>query len=148
MSSQPLQQTFIDLADHLQQIKPQVLTELASSRDWQSSYRQIMLLAKQLPKLDHGLRQASALVDGCESDAWLYHCQINNKHYFIADADARIVKGLLVLLLFQVQGKTSEQLQSMDIVQWFEQHNLLGHLSPSRGNGLHALIKRIHQTSN
>ncbi|GIU23148.1 SufE family protein [Shewanella sp. MBTL60-007] len=111
--------------------------------NWQERYRQIMLLGKSLAKLDDNLRVESAQVRGCESNAWLYHSEIDGKHYFIADSDARIVKGLIALLLIACNGKTSNEIRAFSPDHYFTQLGLQGQLSPSRTNGLLALAKAI-----
>ncbi len=111
--------------------------------NWQERYRQIMLLGKSLPKLDEHFRVEGAQVRGCESNAWLYHCEIEGKHYFIADSDARIVKGLIALLLIACNGKSSSEICAFDPDNYFSQLGLQGQLSPSRTNGLLALAKAI-----
>ena len=111
--------------------------------NWQERYRQIMLLGKTLPKLDDELRVDSAQVRGCESNAWLYHCEIDGHHYFVADSDARIVKGLVALLLIACNGKSSAEITAFDPDNYFSQLGLQGQLSPSRTNGLLALAKAI-----
>ncbi len=120
-----------------------ILTQFTQARDWQEKYRHIMLLGKALPKLDESLKQESAQVRGCESNTWLYHKQIEGKHYFVADSDARIVKGLIALLLAACQGQTSEQIGRLNIPDYFKQLGLEGQLSPSRTNGLYALANSI-----
>ena len=102
-----------------------------------------MLLGKTLPKLDDELRVDSAQVRGCESNAWLYHCEIDGQHYFVADSDARIVKGLVALLLIACNGKSSAEITAFDPDNYFSQLGLQGQLSPSRTNGLLALAKAI-----
>ncbi|MGS0676404.1 SufE family protein [Shewanella sp. 125m-1] len=115
--------------------------------NWQERYRQIMLLGKSLPKLDDSFRVESAQVRGCESNAWLYHSEIDGKHYFVADSDARIVKGLIALLLIACNGKTSSEISAFAPDSYFTQLGLHGQLSPSRTNGLLALTKAIKSAS-
>ncbi|WP_065188241.1 SufE family protein [Shewanella woodyi] len=137
--SQPSQETFLALKLDSSEILP--LFEQANN--WQERYRQIMLLGKALPKLDEAFRVESAQVRGCESSAWLYHSAIAGKHYFVADSDARIVKGLIGLLLTASHGKTSTEIAEFDIEGYFDMLGLTGQLSPSRTNGLFALAKAI-----
>lgn len=115
--------------------------------NWQERYRQIMLLGKDLPSLATAFRLDEAKVNGCESDAWLYHTMQNGKHYYLADSDARIVKGLIGLLLAACHGKTTEEINQFDAEHYFKQLGLAGQLSPSRTNGLHALAKAIIQAA-
>ena len=120
-----------------------ILPLFENANNWQERYRQIMLLGKTLPKLDEAYRVESAQVRGCESNAWLYHSAIEGKHYFVADSDARIVKGLIGLLLTACHGKTSAEIAGFDIEGYFDMLGLTGQLSPSRTNGLFALAKAI-----
>ncbi|WP_028772492.1 SufE family protein [Shewanella waksmanii] len=124
-----------------------VLKRFVQADGWQTRYREIMLLGKQLPKLDESLKVASAQVKGCESTVWLYHRQIDQQHYFVADSDARIVKGLIALLLIACHGKTAEQIQAFDLNQFFETLGLAGQLSPSRTNGLLAVAQTIQSVA-
>ncbi|MCL1140110.1 SufE family protein [Shewanella pneumatophori] len=119
------------------------LTLFEQAGNWQERYRQIMLLGKALPKLDEQLRVDSAQVRGCESNAWLYHTEINGLHYFIADSDARIVKGLIALLLIACNGKNSAEINAFEPNEFFAKLGLAGQLSPSRTNGLLALANAI-----
>lgn len=120
-----------------------VRADFTGARDWQEKYRHIMLLGKKLPKLDDTLKQEAAQVRGCESNAWLYHKIIEDKHYFVADSDARIVKGLIALLLASSNGKSSEEIAGLDIPAYFKALGLEGQLSPSRTNGLYAVANAI-----
>jgi len=120
-----------------------LLARFEQAPNWQERYRQIMLLGKELPCLTNELRLESAQVKGCESDAWLYHIEQDGKHYYLADSDTRIVKGLIGLLLSACHGKTQNQILAFDPAMYFKQLGLEGQLSPSRTNGLHALAKAM-----
>lgn len=120
-----------------------LLARFEQAQNWQERYRQIMLLGKTLPTLADAFRLESAQVKGCESDAWLYHLEQDGKHYFLADSDARIVKGLIGLLLSACHGKQSDEILAFDPSAYFKQLGLEGQLSPSRTNGLHALAKAM-----
>ncbi|MEF1217577.1 SufE family protein, partial [Photobacterium damselae] len=80
---------------------------------------------------------------GCESQVWLHHEVRDHHFYFIADSDARIVRGLIALVLAAFNGKTAVQIQQFDIDAYFDQLGLINHLSPSRGNGLKAIVEEI-----
>ncbi|WP_394148504.1 SufE family protein [Shewanella atlantica] len=120
-----------------------ILPLFKDAGNWQERYRQIMLQGKSLPTLDDNYRVEPAQVRGCESNAWLYHSQIDGKHYFLADSDARVVKGLIALLLAACNGKSDDEIRSFDIEGYFDELGLTGQLSPSRTNGLFALAKAI-----
>jgi len=121
----------------------QILTLFNQAPNWQERYRQIMLQGKQLNKLADKYKVGSAQIRGCESNAWLYHRMIDEKHYFLADSDARIVKGLIALLLSACNGKTCDELDNFDVVEYFDKLGLTGQLSPSRTNGLYAMAQSI-----
>jgi cysteine desulfuration protein SufE len=102
-----------------------------------------MKLGQRMPKLSDGLKHSEAEIRGCESQTWLYHHEQEGKHFFLADSEARIVRGLLVLLLAACNGKTSEELKRVKVQDWFEALGIQTHLSPSRTNGLRAILERI-----
>ncbi|MBR9727980.1 SufE family protein [Shewanella intestini] len=126
---------------------PQAITEgvahIQRASNWQEKYRQIMLLGKQLPEFPAHLQQDAAQVKGCESNAWLYHQAQDNQHYFIASSDARIVKGLIAIILSETQGKSRVEISQYDLNKHFQQLGLSGQLSPSRTNGITALANAI-----
>ncbi|KIO38207.1 SufE family protein [Shewanella sp. cp20] len=121
----------------------EILPSFTQAANWQERYRALMLLGKRLPPLAEALRQESAQVRGCESNAWLYHREIEGKHYYLADSDARIVKGLIALLLTAVQGQDRQTIAALDLNAYFDQLGLSGQLSPSRTNGVLALAEAI-----
>ena len=82
-------------------------------------------------------------VKGCESLAWLVIDKQNDDYYFKMDSDTRVVKGLMMILAIVFQGKSAEQIRSIDIHAIFTQLGLLNHLSPSRANGLLAIVEKI-----
>ncbi|MGI2113697.1 SufE family protein [Shewanella frigidimarina] len=138
-STAPSPQLFSPLSDEL----VEAVNLIEQANNWQDKYRQIMLLGKLLPPLAPEFKQADAQVKGCESQAWLCHYTLNGRHFYLADSDARIVKGLIGLLLVACQGKTTEQIQQFDVKQYFDRLGLSGQLSPSRTNGLTALAQAI-----
>lgn len=116
---------------------------IITANNWQEKYRQIMLLAKHIPQLADEWKQDNAKVNGCESQAWLYHHCIDNHHYWLIDSDARIVKGLAGLLLAQLQGKTEAEIAGFDTQTYFAALGLAGQLSPSRTGGLTAMAAKM-----
>lgn len=112
---------------------------------WQERYRQIMLLGKELPVLPEEGKSDEARLHGCESSVWLhYHYDDETMRlYFIADSDARVIRGLIAIVLAVFSGKTPEEIEREDIDVWFRELDLFNHLSPSRGNGLKAIVREI-----
>lgn len=134
-------------AQALEQIRNDLLPELSEPGHWQDRYRTLMGLARQLPVIPEERRPSSALIEGCESRAWLLHYfnAVEDKHYFVFESDARIVKSLLAVLLCQINGMSSEQLKACQLEQCLQQLHLTQHLSQSRGKGLGSVIKRLQQ---
>lgn len=122
-----------------------VIERLSSQSGWQNKYRQIMLLGKELPACPDVLKTEDALVKGCESKVWLHLAwdETNGKLIAVGDSDTRIVKGLLAIILAFYNGKSNDEISQQNIIDLFEQLDLLQHLSPSRGNGIHAIDKAI-----
>ncbi|MEI6895196.1 MAG: SufS family cysteine desulfurase [Colwellia sp.] len=113
-------------------------------KGWDSRHRAIMLLGKQLPRMDKSHRNNNTLIAGCESLAWLQREQRNTDYcFFTADSDAKIIRGLLVIVLAAFNGKTAQQIQYVNINDYFETLGLMHHLSPSRSNGLLAIVDKI-----
>jgi len=114
------------------------LSELAD-QGWQQRYRRLMKWGDKLPE-QPALRRAENLVQGCESAAWLKHRCVNGYHEFAIDSEARVVRGLSVLLLLLVQGRRSEDISRTELQQTFAGYGLDKHLSVSRSNGFAALV--------
>ncbi|PSU69902.1 cysteine desulfurase sulfur acceptor subunit CsdE [Photobacterium phosphoreum] len=112
---------------------------------WEDRYRNVIQLGKKLPQLDDSYKQDQLKISGCESQVWLHHQIIDDHYYFIADSDARIVRGLITLVLAAYDGKTATEINAFDIDTYFQSLGLIDHLSPSRGNGLKAIVKQIKQ---
>lgn len=120
-----------------------VVDAMAQLKGWEDRYRQVIQWGKKLPVLDESLKQDQVLVAGCESSVWLVLSQQEGKWQIQADSDARIVRGLIAIVLAAFNGKTSEQILAFDLDEYFAQLNLINHLSPSRGNGLKAIVDVI-----
>ena len=89
------------------------------------------------------LHTPERLVKGCQSNVWLETRRDGDVLHFEVDSDAFIVKGLLVLVLAAFEGKTPAQILGFDVESYFAQLDLERHLSPTRGNGLRAIVSRI-----
>ncbi|WP_062564464.1 SufE family protein [Pseudoalteromonas shioyasakiensis] len=122
-----------------------VSKNIETAAGWQQKYRQIMLLGKQLPVMPEVLKVDDALVKGCESKVWLYidFDHTENSLVLAGDSDTRIVKGLLALILALYNGLTPEQAAQINAYDEFERLGLIRHLSPSRGNGIKAMVDKI-----
>jgi len=126
------------------EITPEDIVDALSFFDnWEDRYKYIIDLGKELPPLDEQWRREENLVRGCQSQVWLVPNKEGERFFFEVDSDAFIVKGLLGVVLAAYNGKTAEQIRDFDIDGYFESLNLIKHLSPTRGNGLQAMVRRI-----
>ncbi|WP_448569825.1 SufS family cysteine desulfurase [Thalassotalea ganghwensis] len=121
-----------------------LIARFSKLKGWDSRHRELMLLGKSLQRMDKAKRSEETLIKGCESAAWLsYSIDNKGKYHFSCDSDAKIIRGLLAVVLSPYQGKTAQEIQTFEIDQFFEKLGLLQHLSPSRGNGLLAIKDKI-----
>ncbi|WP_286232723.1 SufS family cysteine desulfurase [Thalassotalea sediminis] len=129
--------------------KEKIMTLFESAKSWDAKHRQIMLLGKTLPTMADELKTDETLINGCESAAWI-HITIDreSKVNIVAFSQAKIIKGLLVIVLAAVNGKTVENVSTFDFHEYFNDLGLLQHLSPSRGNGLLAIVEKIKRAVN
>ncbi|MBU0911112.1 MAG: SufE family protein [Gammaproteobacteria bacterium] len=136
---------FTETATALKNIYDKQLPQLRQLKDWQSKYRVLMTLGKELPAFDSDWHRDEFLVQGCESKAWLLHYQdpVTAQHFWAFDSDARIVKGLIILILAQVNGLTAEEFAKATPELLLTELQLQQNISPSRSNGLLAVLNKI-----
>ena len=126
-------------------LSQQDLTKLfLQQHNWQDRYRQLIVLAKQLPPMPEDLKTDENQVNGCENRVWLtYQKQNNNTFIFQGDSEGRIVKGLLAILIIIANHKTAEEIAAIDFQSLLSQLKIIDELSQSRLHGLTKLIERI-----
>lgn len=112
---------------------------------WEQRARLLMQWGDQLAPLSDAERCEANRVQGCESQVWLLAERDDGHWQFRASSDARLLRGLLALLLARVNGLPRTELQQLDLPDWFTQLGLARHLSPSRSNGLQAVLTRMQQ---
>jgi len=115
---------------------------------WEDRYRYMIDLGKEIPNMEEQLRTEDKIVPGCQSQVWIIHRIVDGKFNFQVDSDALIVKGLLAIVMAAYNHKTAEQILSFDIEDYFAKLDLLKHLSPTRGNGLKAMVEKIRLIAN
>ncbi|KXJ44911.1 MULTISPECIES: SufE family protein [Marinobacter] len=117
--------------------------------DWEERYAFIIDLGKQLPAFPDDERREENYVHGCQSQVWLIHHydEQSGKLYLLIDSDAIIVRGLAAIILVALNGKSPRDLLATDIDELFEQLDLFRHISPTRGNGLRAMVGRIRDVA-
>lgn len=103
---------------------------------WEQRARLLMQWGERLPALPDEDKVDVNLVQGCESLVWLVGRLQDGHWQFAASSDARLIRGLVALLLARVNGVSAAELQAVDLPGWFEQLGLSRQLSPSRSNGL------------
>lgn len=121
----------------------EILESLAFFDGWEDRYRYLIDLGRQLPEIPAELKREEALVRGCQSQVWLHSRVEKERLHFSIDSDALIVRGLVALVLAAYEGKTPAEILCFDIDGYFARLDLLRHLSPTRGNGLRAMVARI-----
>lgn len=114
---------------------------------WEQRARMLMQWGERLPTLADEDRVDANLVQGCESLVWLVGRLENGHWQFAARSDARMIRGLVALLLARVNGLSTAELQGVDLPDWFNQLGLSRQLSPSRSNGLNAVLQRMRTLS-
>ena len=121
------------------------LETFGASLSWAQRARLLMQWGDRLPAIADDEKTDEHLVDGCESKVWLLANVIDGHWQFRAASDARLIRGLVALLLARVNGLTAEELQQIDLPDWFNQLGLSRQLSPSRSNGLNAVLQKMRQ---
>ncbi|WP_207061068.1 SufS family cysteine desulfurase [Motiliproteus sp. SC1-56] len=119
--------------------------QLGALKGWDARYRWLMKLGKNLPPLPDNARTEKNRLHGCDSQVWLVHefdVELG-AHRFRVDSDARIIRALGELMVEALQGLSAEQIVDFDMTAYFTDLGLLQHLSQSRNNGLHALMRAI-----
>ena len=112
---------------------------------WEDKYRFVIDLGKDLPQLDDAHKTPANLVRGCQSQVWLLTELRGGRMRFAIDSDAQIVRGLIAIILTIFQDQTPDEVRAFDIEGLFAELELIKHLTPTRGNGLRAMVARIHQ---
>lgn len=127
----------------------EILKLFKHAKSWDSKHREIMMLGKNQSRLAEEFKNEQSLISGCESQAWLVSTfekqpQKPGVFKFNGDSDAKVIRGLLAIVLAAVNNKTREEVLSFDMKAYFNKLGLLQHLSPSRGNGLMAIVNKIN----
>ncbi|MCD8521422.1 MAG: SufE family protein [Saccharospirillaceae bacterium] len=124
-----------------------ILDTLSFFDDWEERYKYIIDLGKQLPAMNEDKKNDTYLLRGCQSQVWIDSELNNGVLNFEADSDAHIVRGLLGVVLAAYNHKTPAEIIAFDIDDYFSKIDLVKHLSPTRGNGLRAMVQRIQDTA-
>ena len=110
---------------------------------WQDKYAFLIDIGKALAPLPEADRSDDNLVRGCQSQVWLVPYFDGDKVHLAIDSDAHIVRGLIAIVLAAYDDRRPRQILDFDIEGLFDELDLIGHLSPTRGNGLRAMVAKI-----
>ncbi|QEY70421.1 SufE family protein [Pseudomonas denitrificans (nom. rej.)] len=123
----------------------EALETFTALQGWEQRARLLMQWGERLEPLSEAELGDEQRVQGCESNVWLVADRRDERWHFRAYSDARLLRGLLALLLVRVDGLPADELSAIDLPGWFEQLGLGRQLSPSRSNGLNAVLKRMQE---
>ena len=126
----------------INEAQDEVIEEFNDFTDWMDKYQMLIDLGSELDALDEQHKNDSNLIDGCQSRVWI-QCDVKEgRLFFTADSDALIVKGIIALLIQVLSGHTAKEILDADLY-FIDRIGLREHLSPTRSNGLLAMVKRI-----
>lgn len=130
------------MAQTINELQDAVIEEFCDFDDWMDKYQMLIDLGNDLEPLDEKYKTEQNLIDGCQSRVWLQCDDVDGKLVFTADSDALIVKGIIALLVRVLSGQTPKDILDTDLY-FIDRIGLREHLSPTRSNGLLAMIKQI-----
>lgn len=126
----------------INELQDQIIDEFSVFDDWIDKYALLIDLGNSLPPLDERYKTESNLIEGCQSRVWLQADYVDGKIVFQGESDAVIVKGIVSLLIQILSGHTPQEIIDADLY-FIERVGLKEHLSPTRSNGLVAMVKQM-----
>jgi len=126
----------------IEEVQQEIIEEFSVFEDWMDKYSYLIELGNELDELDPKDKNEQNLIKGCQSRVWLVADKVDGKINFRGESDAVIVKGLVALLLRVVSGRTPKEIMESDL-HFIDDLGLKQHLSPTRSNGLLAMVKQI-----
>lgn len=126
----------------IDEIQDEVIEEFGDFEDWMDKYQLLIDLGSEQQPLDEKYKTEQNLIDGCQSRVWLQADMEDGKLIFQAESDALIVKGIVALLIRVLSGHTPDEILNADLY-FIEQIGLREHLSPTRSNGLLAMLRQM-----
>ena len=128
----------------INETQDEIIEEFSGLTDWMDRYAYIIDLGNTLEPFPQESKVPANLIEGCQSRVWITaKREDNGKIHFDADSDAMIVKGIVALLLRVLNDRTPDELLGADLY-FIDKIGLKEHLSPTRSNGLVAMVKQIH----
>ena len=126
----------------INEIQDEIVEEFSDFDDWMDKYQLLIDLGSEQEPIDEKYKTEQNLIDGCQSRVWLQADLVDGKIIFQAESDALIVKGIVTLLIKVLSGHTPDEILNADLY-FIEKIGLKEHLSPTRSNGLLAMIKQM-----
>ena len=126
----------------INEIQDEIIEEFSGLDDWMDKYQLLIDLGNEQTPLDEQYKTESNLIDGCQSRVWLQADYEDGVIHFSAESDALIVKGIVSLLIRVLSDHTPQEILDADLY-FIDEIGLKEHLSPTRSNGLLAMIKQI-----
>ncbi len=126
----------------INELQDEIIEEFSAFDDWMDKYQMLIDLGNDLAPLDEQYKNNQNLIDGCQSRVWLQCDYADGKLHFQAESDALIVKGIIALLIRVLNDHTPQEILDADLY-FIEQIGLKDHLSPTRSNGLLAMVRQI-----
>ena len=126
----------------INEIQDEIIEEFAGLDDWMDKYQLLIDLGNEQEPLDEKYKTEQNLIDGCQSRVWLQADYVDGKIHFSAESDALIVKGIVSLLIRVLSGHTPQEILDADLY-FINEIGLREHLSPTRSNGLLAMVKQM-----
>ena len=120
----------------------EIIEEFEGFDDWMDKYQLLIDLGNEQEPLDEKYKTEQNLIDGCQSRVWLQADFEGGKIHFTAESDALIVKGIVALLIRVLSDSTPQEILDADLY-FIERIGLKEHLSPTRSNGLLAMVKQM-----
>jgi cysteine desulfuration protein SufE len=126
----------------INEIQDEIIEEFADFDDWMDKYQLLIDLGNGQEPLDEKYKTEQNLIDGCQSRVWLQADYVDGKIHFSAESDALIVKGIVSLLIRVLSDHTPQEILNADLY-FIDKIGLKEHLSPTRSNGLVAMVKQM-----
>ncbi|MEE1223569.1 MAG: SufE family protein, partial [Bacteroidaceae bacterium] len=126
----------------INEIQDEIIEEFIELDDWMDRYQLLIDLGSEQPPLDAKYKTEQNLIEGCQSRVWLQADLIDGHIHFQAESDALIVKGMVALLVRVLSDQTPQDILDADLY-FIEKIGLREHLSPTRSNGLLAMLKQM-----
>lgn len=130
----------------IKEAQDKLIKEFEGLNDWEEKYTKIIKMGRELPALPKEYRLDKNKIDGCQSQVWIHAEFKDGKVYFYADSDAMIVKGLIAMLIRVYSGHSPKEILS-NPPDFLKTIGVDSHLSPTRQNGLFAMVKQIQMYS-